>query len=237
MTISEFDWQGQHCFAYIKHGLLVVFSEHALRRYEERVLAVDKEKVLKVKQIFKILLKYIPLSYRTVLPSPTHPLCYYFVVLNALFLGDFDDSTFSPEQKRGEIWLNTCISLKEAGVTQKGILKTLSLLPLFIKDIGYNPFDSGVKSKQNLALRSNHFKWSSFLCICKSVYLIDKLFVMMDLPVSKLTNNCFYTEMRLVGVYLEIGGIDISKLTPYGKDGIAIRGELDYKGEYSTKTQ
>lgn len=154
-----------------------------------------------------------------------------------MFLGDFDDSTFSREQKNGEIWLNTCISLKEAGVTQKGILKTLSLLPLFIKDIGFNPFDTGVKSKQTLALRSNHSKWASFLCICKSVYLIDKLFVMMDLPVSELTNDCIYTEMRLAGKYLEIGGIDISKLTPYGKDGIAIRGELDYKGEHSTKTQ
>ena len=28
---------------------------------------------------------------------------------------------------------------------------------------------------------------------------------------------------------IDTGGIDISKLTPYGPEGIAIRGELDYK--------
>lgn len=47
--------------------------------------------------------------------------------------------------------------------------------------------------------------------------------ILMDLPVSKETNNIISAEMRLVGVYLRIGGIDISKLTPYGKNGIAIR--------------
>lgn len=230
LTIAEFDWQSQHCFAYIKHRLMIVFSEHALRRYEERVLEIKKDSRLKVKQIFKILMKYIPLSYRTVLPSPTHPLCYYFVAINSLFLGDFDDNTFVPEQKEGDIWLNTCISMKEAGVSQKGILKTLSFMPYFIKDIGFDPFDSEVQSKDILALRSNSMKWAAVQCFCKSVYLIDKMFVMMDLPVSKETNNCFNSEMKYAGILLEIGGQDISKLTPYGPNGIAIRGELDYKG-------
>ena len=54
---------------------------------------------------------------------------------------------------------------------------------------------------------------------------------MMDLPVSKTIIDVIYTEMKLAGVLLELGGKDISKLTPYGPNGIAIRGELDYKGD------
>lgn len=99
VTVSEFQWQEQHCFAYIKHGLMIVFSEHALRRYEERVFGSKSFFCRDFSHLYSVLLRDIPLSYWTVLPSPTHPLCYYFVVLNALFLGDFDESTFSYEQK------------------------------------------------------------------------------------------------------------------------------------------
>ncbi len=231
LTIAEFDWQSQHCFAYIKHGLMIVFSEHALRRYEERVLGFDMS--IGAKKIFKLLLKFIPLSYRTVLPSQTHPLSYYYVILDALFLGDFNDDTYRADQKEGEIWLNTCISLKETGVSQKGILNTLSLIPYHIKHLGFNPFDSDVldSNDKTYRVRPGDKNWGAMQCLCKSVFLIDKLFLMMDLPVSKETINCFYYEMKLAGVYLEMGGCDISKLTPYGKDGIAIRGELDYKGQ------
>ena len=48
---------------------------------------------------------------------------------------------------------------------------------------------------------------------------------------TQLLKACFDTEMRYAGGLLQVGGIDISKLTPYGPDGIAIRGELDYKEE------
>ena len=230
VTIAEFDWKKQHCFAYIKHDLMIVFSEHALRRYEERVWGNDINTNIKIKQSFKILLKYIPLSYRTILPSPTHPLCYYYVVLNALFLGDFDETTYLPDQKEGEIWLNTCISLKETGVSQTGILNTLSLMPYFIKTIGFNPFDSEIRFESTYALRYDKEKWRAVQCLCRSVYLIDKLFVMMDLPVSNTVINVFNSEMRYAGSLLELDDIDVSKLTPYGPNGIAKRGELDYKG-------
>lgn len=229
LSISEFDWQGQHCFVYIKHNLMVVFSEHAIHRYEERVLERDKKININVKHTFNGLLKYIPLSYRTVLPSRTHPLCYYYVILNALFLADFDDDRYIPYQSEGSIWLNTCISLKEAGTSQTKILETLSLMPFYIKNIGFNPFESKETFKKTISLKSDSNKWAYLQCFCKSVYLIDKLFVMMDLPVSKETIDCFYTEMRYAGGLLQVNGTDISKLAPYGKDGIAIRGELDYK--------
>lgn len=230
LSIAEFNWQEQHCFAYIKHGLMIVFSEHALRRYEERVMEHDMDMPIKLKQSFKLLMKYIPFSYRTILPSRTHPLCYYFVVLNALFLGDFDEKTFCPDQSEGEIWLNTCISLKEAGESQSKILNTLSLIPYYIKDIGFNPFEE-IDFKKTYALHSDYSKWAALKCLCKSVYLIAKLFVMMDLPVSSAIIKCFHSEMKYAGSLLEIDGTDISKLTPYGRNGIAIRGELDYKGE------
>ena len=39
------------------------------------------------------------------------------------------------------------------------------------------------------------------------------------------------SEMKYAGALLKMGDIDISKLSPYGTNGIAIRGELDYKGK------
>ena len=228
VTVAEFDWQDQHCFAYIKHELLIVFSQHALQRYAERVL----ENNIPSKQIFKELLRFIPLSYRTILPSRTHPLCYYYVVLNALFLGDFDESSYYPAQNGGSIWLNTCISLKEAGKSQEGILKTLALMPYHIKRIGFNPFESSDDNfeKVRSCYLANDIKWSHIQCLSESVFLIDKLFVMMDLPVSKVVIDVFDSQMKYARELLKLGGKDISKLTPYGTNGIAIRGELDYKG-------
>ena len=41
--------------------------------------------------------------------------------------------------------------------------------------------------------------------------------------------------MRYAGGLLQLNGTDISKLTPYGKEGIAIKGELDYKGKTNSK--
>lgn len=232
LTVAEFNWQSQHCFAYIKHGLMIVFSEHALRRFEERVLESNRFFCKEFNHLHRVLLKYIPLSYRTILPSPTHPLCYYFVVLNALFLGDFDEAAFDPDQSEGEIWLNTCISLKEAGVSQKGIQKTLSLMPFYIKGIGFNPFEN--PSEHFARVKSFYFtgdkKWIDVLSLSKSVYLIDKLFLMMDLPVSKTIIDVINSEMKYAGALLNMGDIDYRKLSPYGSNGIAIRGELDYKG-------
>ena len=233
LTIVEFDWQSQHCFAYIKHGLMIVFSEHALRRYEERVMESNKFFCKEFNHLYKVLLKYIPFSYRTILPSPTHPLCYYFVVLNALFLGDFDEATFDPEQSEGEIWLNTCISLKEAGVSQKGIQKTLSLMPFYIKEIGFNPFENSTEifARVKSFYLTGDKKWTDVLSLSKSVFLIDKLFVMMDLPVSKIIIDVVDSEMKYAGALLNMGNIDTRKLSPYGPNGIAIRGELDYKNK------
>lgn len=232
LTVVEFNWQSQHCFAYIKHGLMIVFSEHALRRFEERVLENNSFFCKEFNHLYRVLLKYIPLSYRTILPSPTHPLCYYFVVLNALFLGDCDEATFDSDQSEGEIWLNTCISLKEAGVSQKGIQKTLSLMPFYIKEIGFNPFENPSEhfAKVKSFYLTGDKKWIDVLSLSESVFLIDKLFVMMDLPVSKTIINVMDCEMKYAGSLLKMGGMDTSKLSPYGPNGIAIRGELDYKG-------
>ena len=237
LTVVEFDWQGQHCFAYIKHGLMIVFSEHALRRYEERVLESNKFFCKEFRNLYRVLLKYLHLSYRTILPSPTHPLCYYFVVLNALFLADFDKAAFDPDQSEGEIWLNTCISLKEAGVSQKGIQKTLSQIPFYIKDIGFNPFENPSEHFETVKsfFINGDKKWIDILCLSKSVFLIDKLFVMMDLPVSKTIINVIDSEMKYAGALLDMGNIEFSKLSPYGPNGIAIRGELDYKGDTTAK--
>ena len=229
IAISEFDWQKQHCFAYIKHDLLIVFSQHSLQRYAERVIEME----LPCQDCFKLIMKNLKYSYRVVLPSPTHPLCYYFAIINALFLGDFDDTLFDPEQKCGDIWLNTCISLKEAGTSQQGILHTLTKIPFHIKNIGFNPFEDSVNNfkKVKSFYEKDDKRWYSIVCLSKLVFLLSKLFVMMDLPVPKTINDVFNSQMKYAGSLLEMANYDISKLSPYGKDGIAIRGELNYKGD------
>jgi len=226
VSVSEFDWNCQHCFAYIKHGLIVVFSQHALQRYNERV----RSSVMSSKQAFDIIFRNISYSYRTILPSPTHPLCCYFVIIDALFLGDFDQDAFSPNQKIGEIWLNTCISLKESGESQKGILKTLSQIPFFIKMIGFNPYESPEMNKATERLMKERNKIGALVCLSESIFLLDKLFLIMDLPVKEHIIKYVHAEMRYVEAILQWAGVETNKLTPYGKDGIAIRGELDYKG-------
>ncbi len=95
--------------------------------------------------------------------------------------------------------------------------------------IGFNPFDSEESFKKTYALQNQREKWNAVQCLSKSIYLIDKLFVMMDLPVSNIVNNVYYTEMKYAEKLMELNGTDISKLTPYGPNGIAIRGELDYR--------
>ena len=52
----------------------------------------------------------------------------------------------------------------------------------------------------------------------------------MDLPVKKYINDYVNAEMRYAEAILQWARVETEKLTPYGKDGIAIRGELDYKG-------
>ncbi len=227
VSIVEFDWQEQHCFAYIKHDLIIVFSQHALRRYVERVHGSD----ITSKNAFSLILKNMSYSYRTVLPSPTHPLCYYFVNVNSIFLGDFDQNAFSPSQIFGEIWLNTCISIRESGESQKGILKTLSLMPFYIKKIGFNPYESPAMGKATDRLLKERRELGSLVCLSESVFLLDKMFLMMDLPVIKHINDYVHAEMRYAEAILQYLGIETGKLTPYGKNGIAIRGELDYKGK------
>ena len=227
VTVAEFDWNGQHCYAYIKHGLIVVFSQHALQRYKERVRTCE----MSTKQAFSMIFKNMSYAYRTILPSPTHPLCCYFVIFSALFLGDFEQDAFSPSQSIGEVWLNTCISLKETGESQKGIQKTLSLMPFFIKNIGFNPYESPSMGKATEKLMDEGRELGSLICLSKSVFLLDKMFLMMDLPVKECINNYIHAEMRYAEAILQWAGVETEKLTPYGKDGIAIRGELDYKGD------
>lgn len=105
-------------------------------------------------------------------------------------------------------------------------------MPFYIKQIGFNPFDDEVMFSKDKAyeLNPNNENWNYIICLTKSVYLIYKMIVMMDLPLSKEINDCFNADMRYAGAILKMGGVDISHLSPYGPKGIAIRGELDYKG-------
>lgn len=226
VTVAEFDWNSQHCYAYIKHELIVVFSQHALQRYNERVLTIE----MSTKQAFCVIFKNMSYAYRTILPSPTHPLCFYFVIFDALFLGDCEQDAFSPNQSIGEVWLNTCISLREAGESQKGIQKTLSCMPFHIKKIGFNPYESPDMSKATDKLMKERREIGNLICLSKTVFLLDKMFLMMDLPVKKYINDYVNAEMKYAEAILQWARVETEKLTPYGKDGIAIRGELDYKG-------
>ena len=96
--------------------------------------------------------------------------------------------------------------------------------------IGFNPYESPEMNKATERLMKERNKIGALVCLSESIFLLDKLFLIMDLPVKEHIIKYVHAEMRYVEAILQWAGVETNKLTPYGKDGIAIRGELDYKG-------
>jgi len=208
---------------------VVVFAEHSIKRYIERVL----HKNISTRETFyDYIIPNIRNSFRIILPSPTHPFSRYVTIADALFLGDFDYNDFTNDE-----WLKTCISLNEAGESQSKILKTLKTIQEDLNIIGSNPYDPHNEAIDEDDIPGSIIKMipnteegiMAFLDLTKKIFLINKLYLLLDYPfIDKILPEINYI-MLITKRFLKSFEIDYTKLTPYGKDGIAKRGELDFK--------
>lgn len=231
-VIAEFAWQGRNCLAFFSEGLngviVNVFTEHALNRYAERVL----KKEIPFKDVFyTYIFPKMSFAFRTILPSPNrHAYSKYCTIADGLFLGEFNLS-----DKENNDWYNTCISLNETGISQGKILHTLKSIQNYMNILGFNPFDLDEYNEESNFINPDKIpKTEEGLKALKElsrlIYLINKLYLLLDLPFINEYKGKIDYEILLAKAFLKAFGIDYTKLTPYGKDGIAVRGELEYKG-------
>lgn len=232
-VIAEFAWQGRNCLAYFTEGLkgviVNVFTDHALNRYAERVLKKD----VPYKDVFyKYLFPKMSYAFRTVLPSPnSHAYSKYCTIADGLFLGEFNLS-----EKEDDDWYNTCISLNETGVSQGKILHTLRSIQNNMNILGFDPFDPDEYDEENGSimkperLPKTEKGLNALKELSRLIYLLNKLYLLLDFPFYNEYKNKINYDILISKAFLKAFGIDYTKLTPYGKDGIAIRGELEYKG-------
>lgn len=225
---TQFLWNKRRCFAcFYPNGVVLVFSNHCLERYAERVLGKPE---MIAEDVFNRYLFKKGNAFHIVLPTPKHEFTVYHGVENALFLGDFDPNFVDNEID--DAWLNTCISLNETHQTQEGILKTLSFMDKFVEDFGDNPL-SGEKSADKAdkkAATDESFKNSLCDFYCKS-YMLVQLHLHYNFPFTAALLPNYEERMKMIESRLAKYSISTSSLSPFGKkNGIAIEGEIDFKG-------
>lgn len=226
--MAEFSWNNTKCYAlFFRQNSVVVFQKHCLDRYAERVL----NKEMQAKEVVKYISKYLNSGFHIVLPTPTHPYSIYFSVANALFLGDYEDLE-GKFKDRSYNWLNTCISLKEAHTTQKGIMRSLANMQEYTNLIGFNPIDDKVlytQRRKGLVKTDNDKE--RLIEFFKNYYMLYQLFLMSKLPFEDIFNDEIEVDMDFLKNELAGFSVPVEGLSPYGKKhGFAFRGEIDYKG-------
>lgn len=230
---NEFLWHGRHCYAtFFKNNSVVVYQKHCLKRYAERVL--DKEVAPDV--VFK---KYLfdnqDSAFQISLQSPNRERCQFFGLADALFLGDYDEPT--KENLNVNLhWYNTCISLRETHATQTGILRSLSLMQKFVRDLGFNPLDEERKDKQSKMILANYIKKSeenkiAYVEFLKRTYMLHQLQLSLSFPWIDLYMNDINSRMNMISSELAKYNVNTTSLSPFGKEvGFAIKGEINFRG-------
>ena len=227
---ADFIWRNKRCYAFFfQKGYVLVFQKHCLERYAERVLNDSK---IQLEDILKIIRKQLKFNFNIVLPTPSHPCCIYFVAADALFLGDYEDLEGKYTDKCYN-WLNTCISLKEARTTQKGILHSLSILQEYVSSSGINPIESKevyLKNKNRL-IKTNTDK-EKLVIFFKYYYMLYQLMLMFKMPFEDIFKTEIDADMDFLKKELEEFSVPVADLSPYGEtNGFAIKGEIDYRGK------
>lgn len=229
---SEFLWHGKHCYsAFFKDNSVVVYQRHCLERYAERVLKKD----VSPDNVFKMyLLNNQDSAFQISLQAPNRERCQFFGLADALFLGDYDE----PTKENLDVnlhWYNTCISLKETHETQTGILRSLSLMQKFVRDLGFNPIDLSNMDKPSKMILANYFKKSEenkaeYVEFLKRTYMLHQLQLSLEFPWIGLYMDAINTRMNMISTELAKYNVNTASLSPYGKEvGFAIRGEINYK--------
>ena len=225
---AEFSWNNTKCCAlFFQQNSVVVFQNHCLDRYAERVL----NKEMQANEVVKYISKYLNSGFHIVLPSPTHPYSIYFSVANALFLGDYEDLE-GKFKDRSYNWLNTCISLKEAHATQKGIMRSLANMQKYTNSIGFNPIDDkgGYAQRRKELVKTSDDK-ERLIEFFMNYYMLYQLFLISKLPFEDNFKDEIDADMIFLKNELAEFLVPVEGLSPYGKKyGFAFRGEIDYRG-------
>lgn len=230
----EFLWHWRHCYAtFFKDNTIVVYQKHCLERYAERVLNKDVATDIVFK---KYLFDNQDGAFQISLQSPNRERCQFFGLADALFLGDYDE----PTKENLDVnlhWYNTCISLKETHVSQTGILRSLSLMHKFVKDLGFNPIDSTNMDKKSKRILASYIKKSevnkaAYVEFLKRTYMLHQLQLSLYFPWIDLYMDAINSCMKMISTELAKYCVNTAFLSPFSKEvGFAIKGEINYKGE------
>ena len=227
--MAEFCWRMKKCYAlFFDNSTVVVFQKHSLEQYADRVL---NNKGLEVEKVIKShIMKHMDSGFHIVLPSPTHPFCIYFVVANALFLGDYEDIEGKYKNKTFN-WLNTCISLKETHATQEGIMRSLANMQKCVLSLGFNPIrDKNRYLSDKGRICNIEASKENLIDFFKNYYMLYQLFLSSNMPFADLFKEEIEKDMSFLKDELNSLFINVGSLSPFGKaDGFAIKGEIDYK--------
>ena len=231
-SYSIFHWRGGKYFAnFFDNHTIVIYHEHCLKRYAERVLSNND---IKPDNVFKeYLLDNQNCAFQIYLQAPKRERCLYSGMASALFLGDYEEPT-KENKKDNYYWYNTCISLKESHKTQKGILYSLSLIQKFVQDLGFNPLDPTTKKKDfrkdlEKFVGNSDDKKQSYIDFLKRMYMLHQLQLSLEFPWIYLFEEEIDSRMNEISILLAKYNIDTSSLSPFKEDtGIAIKGEINF---------
>lgn len=231
----KFTWNGKPCYAsFFNNEIVVVYQKHCLERYAERVLGKDG---ISSEDIFK---KYLfnkqDSAFQIVLQAPKRERCRFFGLADALFLGDVEEPT--EENKNDSLyWYNTCLSLKETRETQTGILRSLTLMQKYVKELGFNPLDKNLSKEQKKIIKdikTSTTKQHSYVEFLKRSYMLHQLQLSLDFPWIGLYMDEINYRMNMISTELAKFSVRAASLSPFGKEvGFAIKGEINYRGNNS----
>lgn len=230
---NEFVWRGKRCYAnFFDNESVVVFQNHCLERYAERVL----NRELSPADVFrKYLMNKQNSAFQIALQSPKRERCQFFGLADALFLGDYDEPTIENKEVNYH-WYNTCISLKESHTSQSGILFSLSLMQKFVKGLGFNPLnDEYIISSANRKVLDKYIQESvtnkqAYVDFLKRTYMLHQLQLSLNFPWIKIYLDEINARMSNLSEELKKYNVNTASLSPYGKEGgFAIKGEINYK--------
>ena len=229
MFYFKFRWRNKGtCYAnFFRDKNVVVYQEHCLERYAERVL----HEVMTPLDVFinHIIIKQKS-SFNITLPTPTYPQSQYFGLADALFLGDFDLE--HPKEKY--LWLNTCISLNETHYSQSKILDSLWELQSFVSKNENDYADPKNTEELETYLkryRFNAVKREELRKFLTQKYLLWKLHLSFNFDFTELFRDEIKEHLTHIEKYLKNLNVNYQSLTPFSKShGIAWKGEIDYRG-------
>lgn len=230
--ISEFRWKGKNCYSnFFKNETTVVYQQHCLERYAERVM---KNSEIKPRDILsKHLNNKSNQAFCIVLPTPTHEHSWYLVLANALFLGDYEVPLSKEDKDFGGMWFNTCISFTESQYTQTGIMRSLQIMQDYANLIGFDSIaDKERYKKERNDIQKDSEKKEKLADYLVKAYMMYQLHLSFDFAFTKeyFLDEVFANMEFIKDVLHNDFSISIEGLSPFDKEnGIAIKGEIDYR--------